>query len=344
MTAEAQHESTNISQASYDPGILIAPLGTVLWSTFAGVFIAFIGGPFIENRFKKFLTTPPGENNEVVDDLKTTGQAFKTFGSEVENAGKAIGTLTTNFQSLQLKIDHLDKQLVNQAFTRFVETTEKINTSLANLTTSTNNLTTLLGKTEQAIEKYPAQVEKTARLIEGLGGVINQQQETIKTLSKSMDNLKNEMAVGKSSFNDFLRQLGNTNRIIDKVGNGIVDQGKEIGNLTTVLGKVLDEFQKLKASQIGLAEFVSQKSDELNAQRKREAELRKYIRREFRKIKTQKTLESINSYLPSSIRGLLSRPPQSDPSASEPTVIELAEQAKTLRFRTIKHEPKDGGE
>lgn len=206
----AQTTQTGAAAApTYDPSILIAPLGTALWSTFAGIAMAFLVLPPIEALFRRAMgVRGQGAAQGEVDAL---GRSLADLEERIRQSTGALGRMAG-----QVKIvgDGLDRL---QAAERAALLAEGLRDAIGRLDGAARELRPALEGTQAALAVFPQPVRQAAELVVSIQGELALQRQTVGRLTESLTATARVAAV----FADPRSGLGGIVAGLEGAGSGL---------------------------------------------------------------------------------------------------------------------------
>lgn len=173
--------STSASEAAYNPAVLIAPLGTALWSTFAGIAVAFLVLPPVEYGFARAMgVEDPTE--ATVRELDAVGVAMEELERQGKGSAAALAQLTSTVEALHQGLNGLGdvKALVELA---------------KGLKAALEPLPEALAGTRDALAALPEPVQEMTHQMRAVGAELELERQAIHDLARSVAGSAPHLAV-----------------------------------------------------------------------------------------------------------------------------------------------------
>ncbi|HEX7181355.1 MAG TPA: MotA/TolQ/ExbB proton channel family protein [Thermoanaerobaculia bacterium] len=246
-------KSTSADAPTYDPTILIAPLGTALWSTFAGIAVAFLVLPPLEALFKKAMGAGK------VDDAH---QGVEAVGSSIAELERRARDSAAALERLSRQVGSLEADLGREAFKKAAELGEGLRKALGQLDGAARDLKPALDSTREVLAAFPDPVRGATELVLSLKGELTLHRRAALHLSESLDRAHHLLSV----FADPRRGVGAVVESLAGTGAGLQSLaealraapdaphwpalegsplGEEIGTLRSQLVRVEDRIETL---------------------------------------------------------------------------------------------------
>lgn len=188
--ARTPAEATSVAATD----MLLAALGTALWSTFSAILLAFAICPVIEIPFRKAMNrgSDNGENNSVDKDIESISNTFNTLREKISLTNSAFDNLAGAIKNLG-GADELEK---------FMRTVKKalsdLDIKLLQLRQDNKNVVTSLSDLEKRISNL---VQTFARLGDRQRGM----EENHQMIDSKLADLKEELSRSKNRLSELER-------------------------------------------------------------------------------------------------------------------------------------------
>lgn len=201
-------KSTAADAPIYDPAILIAPLGTALWSTFAGIAVAFLVLPPVEALFKKVMrpqVTDPREGVEAVS------RSIEELEHRARDSAAALERLSGRVVELDTDLGRIE------AFEKAAALGEGLREALGQLDGAARDLKPALDGTREVLAAFPDPVRGATELVQSLKGELTLHRRAALRLSASLDRTHHLLSV----FADPRRGIGAVVESLAGAGAGL---------------------------------------------------------------------------------------------------------------------------
>ncbi|HYO12481.1 MAG TPA: MotA/TolQ/ExbB proton channel family protein [Thermoanaerobaculia bacterium] len=167
--------SKEAGSPSYDPAILIAPLGTALWSTFAGIAVAFLVLPPVEALFKKALRAKEGEAH---DEAEAVGSSLAALEQRARDSAAALAGLAQV-----------------ETFKKVVTLGEGLGEALIRLDGAARELKPALDITREALTAVPDPVLGATEMVQSLRGDLTLHRRAVVQLNNLLEGTQRHLSV-----------------------------------------------------------------------------------------------------------------------------------------------------
>lgn len=160
---------------SYDPAILIAPLGTALWSTFAGIAVAFLVLPPMERLFKKALRP---KEDDAHKEVEAVGSSLAALEQRARDSAEALAGLAQV-----------------ETFKKVVALGEGIGEALVRLDGAARELKPALDTTREALTAVPDPVRGATEMVRSLREDLSLHRQAALQLSNTLEGAQRHLSV-----------------------------------------------------------------------------------------------------------------------------------------------------
>jgi hypothetical protein len=169
--------TTAAKAASYNPAVLIAPLGTALWSTFAGIAFAFLVLPPVEAWFAGAMGVKEPGPEPTREEVDAVGLALKELERRGLRSAQALAFLAR-------KIEALDQCLGGAQKAK--ELIEGLHGNLSLLHVATQQLATATTGTRDALVALPEPLQEMTGQMREVGAELELERQAIRELNQSV--------------------------------------------------------------------------------------------------------------------------------------------------------------
>jgi len=192
-------------EASYNPAVLIAPLGTALWSTFAGIAFAFLVLPPVEVWFARAMGMKEEGPDVTAEEVDAVSLAMEELERKGLRSAKALASLSGEVEALNQSLGGVNKSR---------ELLEGLHGVLKLLHAASGELKVALVSTGEALTALPGSLQELTRQMRAAGAELELERQAVRDLMRSTDGSAQSLAVladpqtGVRAVNNGLSGLG----------------------------------------------------------------------------------------------------------------------------------------